>query len=223
MLKSPFSPPPSPTLRHYNAATHTPRQKRQSNLTRKCKPLHNVPPPLTIPRKIAPGVFIANPNGADGKDKDTLPLLSTNVLIDLGITHTVVVGGSDFGPSCAGLKALFVGPRDPLSKVIAWMCAVRQLGAHIIVGDASVAAGYLVIELGLAPRIAWLRVARGIPPAGDHLLARLYALVDVQTRKGEENGPVHLSECTSGSELARHRVRDRTRAESGLKNVFVSV
>jgi hypothetical protein len=41
------------------------------------------------------------------------------------------------------------------------MRAVRRLGAHIIVGDFAAAAGYLVVELGLTPRTAWLRIARG--------------------------------------------------------------
>jgi len=206
---------------------HTPRQTWQRPLTKKRKTLSNVPPPLltaTLPRKIAPGVFFVNRSGGS-KDQDTLP--SPSMLIDLEITHIVVARGSDLGPSFAGtnLKALFVGPHDPLSRVVAWMRAVRRLGAHIIVGDIAAAAGYLVVELGLTPRVAWLRVGRGIPPAGDHLLSRLYVLAHVQNEKGKENGPVHISKCTSGGEYTARRfeARSRTRVESGLKHVLVSI
>ena len=207
---------------------HTPRQTRQRSLTGKRKSLPNVPPPAapatTLPRKIAPGVFFVNWSG-DSKDQDTLP--SPNMLVNLEITHVVVARGSDLGPSFAGtkLKALFVGTHDPLSRVVAWMRAVRRLGAHIIVGDVAAATGYLVVELGLTPRVAWLRIGHGIPPAGDYLLSRLYVLAHVQNEKGKENGAAHLSECTSGGEYTARRfeARSRTRVESGLKHVFVSV
>lgn len=211
---------------------HTPQQTQHCYLTGKRESLPNVPPRATLPRKIAPGVFFVNP-GRDGEDKDSLP--STDMLIDLEITHAVVARGSDLLLSC-GMKALFVGPHDPLSKVVAWMRAVRQLGAHIIVGDVAAAAGYLVVELGLTPRAAWLRMARGIPPPGDLLLARLYALVLVQGDNGKDNGPVDTSKCASGNastmggnEVGRIPPRPcrsqpgRTRAESGLKHLLMSV
>ncbi|KAH9993171.1 hypothetical protein BJV77DRAFT_373140 [Russula vinacea] len=148
---------------------------------------HPTPQSAALPRRIASGVFFINPN-EDGKlnDNDNDALLSSNTLINLEITHAVVPRGSDVRFSW-GMKALFVGPQDPLSKIVAWMRAVRRLGAHIIVGDFAAAAGYLVVELGLTPRTAWLRIARGIPPVGDFVLARLCALAVVH-KKEKENG-----------------------------------
>jgi hypothetical protein len=205
------------------------QQTHHHYLTRK---LSTVPPLATLPRKIAPGVFFTNSGGNSSKDKDDLP--STKTLINLDITHAVLERGSDLQLSC-GVKALFVGPHDPLSQVVAWMRAVRRLGAHIIVGDVAAAAGYLVVELGLNPRAAWLRIARGIPPTGDLLLARLYALALVRHEERVDNGPHYISKYVFGGEFAagRYDTREstpdpcqsrrqcRTRTESGLKNVFV--
>ena len=207
-----------------------PRQIRQNNPPRKQRQrraLPNLPPPLTIPREIAPGVFFVNPSGAGGGDnkdkKEALSRLpSTHILADLKITHVIVARGSA-SSLCAELKALFVGPYDPLSKIVAWMRAVRRLGARIIVGDVAVVAGYLIVEQGLEPRIAWLRVARVMPRIGDPLLDQLHALARVQTEKGNENEPELISECTPGGEFMRYKARDKTRAESRLKHVSVSV
>ncbi len=171
--------------------------------------------------------------------------LSTSTLANLEITHAVVTRGSDPRLSW-GMKSLFVGPKDPLSKVVGWMRAVRRLGACIIVGDFAAAAGYLVIELGLTPRTAWLRIARGVPPVGDLVLARLCALALVHNEKEKERN-VNVNEaalgsserereCTSGngdggtgrgyqglgiSAVSHRRQRFRTRAGtgSGLKHV----
>jgi hypothetical protein len=129
------------------------------------------------------------------------------MLVNLEITHAVVTRGSD--PHLWwGMKSLFVGPQDPLSKVVAWMHAVRRLGAHIIVGDFAAAAGYLVAELGLTPRTAWLRIARGLPPVGDLVLARLCVLTLVHKEKEKENqnGSGSGNEAALGSsELQRER------------------
>jgi hypothetical protein len=205
---------------------HTPPQETQRrHSTGKRKSLLRVPPSAALPRKIAPGVFFVNPSG-DSKDEKNLPSIKT--LIDLEITHAVLARGSNF-QLLRGMKALFVGPHDPLAKVVAWMHAVRGLGAHIIVGDVAAAAGYLVVEFGLTPRAAWLRIAHGIPPSGDLLLARLYALALVQTEKGKENGPVYLSKKWGGYEARGIQPRPcqsqrcRTRAESGLKHVLISI
>ncbi|KAI0273940.1 hypothetical protein BGY98DRAFT_1099326 [Russula aff. rugulosa BPL654] len=97
------------------------------------------------------------------------------------------------------MKSLFVGPQDPLSKVVVWMRAVRRLGANIIVGDFAAAAGYLVVELGLTPRTAWLRIARGIPPVGDLVLARLCVLALVHNEKEKENRNGSGNGATLGS------------------------
>jgi len=125
-------------------------------------------------------------------------LLSSTTLVSLEITHAVVTRGSDPRLSW-GMKSLFVGPQDPLSKVVAWMRAVRRLGAHIIVGDLAAAAGYLVVELGLTPRTAWLRIARGVPPVGDLVLARLCALTLVHNEKEKENRNQSQNRNGSGS------------------------
>jgi hypothetical protein len=130
--------------------------------------------------------------------------------VNLEITHAVVTRGSDPRLSW-GMKSLFVGPQDPLSKVVAWMRAVRRLGAHIIVGDFAAAAGYLVVELGLTPRTAWLRIARGVPPAGDLVLARLCVLTLVHNENKKENQSGNGS--GSGNEVAlgsSERERERT-------------
>ncbi len=201
-----------------------------------------------LPRRIAQGVFFIS---ADGNDKtnenesENDTSLSTSTLANLEITHAVVTRGSDPRLSW-GMKSLFVGPKDPLSKVVGWMRAVRRLGACIIVGDFAAAAGYLVIELGLTPRTAWLRIARGVPPVGDLVLARLCALALVHNEKEKERN-VNVNEaalgsserereCTSGngdggtgrgyqglgiSAVSHRRQRFRTRAGtgSGLKHV----
>jgi hypothetical protein len=212
-------------------AMSIPRQIRQNNLPgkpRQRRPLPNLPPPVPIPREIAPGIFFVNPSGGSGgggsKDKKDAPppLLWNQMLANLKITHAIVARGTA-SSSCAGLKALFVGPYDPLSKIVAWMRAVRRLGARIIVSDIAVVAGYLVVEQGLQPRIAWLRVARVIPPIGDPLLDRLHALARAQNEKRKENEPEHISECIPGGEFARYKARDKTQAESRLKHVSVSV
>jgi hypothetical protein len=171
------------------------------------------------------------------------------MLINLEITHAVVTRGSDPRLSW-GMKSLFVGPQDPLSKVVAWMRAVRRLGAHIIVGDFAAAAGYLVVDLGLTPRTAWLRIARGVPPVGDLVLARLCVLALAHNEKEKENRNGGANEATLGSsERERERSsgngdvsggtwcgyqglgvsprscrrqRFRTRAGSGLKHVVAN-
>jgi hypothetical protein len=200
--------------------------------------LVSVPRSAALPRRIAQGVFFVNPNGDDKTNDNDNALLSTNTLVNLEITHAVVTRGSDPGLSW-GMKALFVGPQDPLSKVVAWMRAVRRLGAHIIVGDFAAAAGYLVVELGLTPRTAWLRIARGIPPVGDLVLARLCVLAVVYNTKEKENrngSGDGAALKTSGRERTGdgyrglgsaprscRRERFRTRAESGLKHVLVNI
>ncbi|KAH9062367.1 hypothetical protein EDB87DRAFT_1682029 [Lactarius vividus] len=136
-------------------------------------------PRHALPRKIAQGVFFVDPTSGD---RDAA--LSTRTLVDLEITHAVVARGSDLRLS-SGMKALFIGSHDPLSRVVAWMRAVRRLGACVIVSDVAAAAGYLVVELGLTPRSAWLRIARGIPPAGDLVLAKLCALALTHSEKDE--------------------------------------
>ena len=122
------------------------------------------------------------------------------MLVNLEITHAVVTRGSD--PHLWwGMKSLFVGPQDPLSKVVAWMRAVRRLGANIVVGDFAAAAGYLVVELGLTPRTAWMRIARGLPPVGDLVLARLCVLTLVHNEKEKENrsGSGNVNEAARGT------------------------
>ena len=166
----------------------------------------SVPRSATLPRRIAQGVFFVNPDG-DVKTNENDSLLSSTMLVNLEITHAVVTRGSDPRLSW-GMKSLFVGPQDPLSKVVAWMRAVRRLGAHIIVGDFAAAAGYLVAELGLTPRTAWLRIARGLPPVGDLVLARLCVLTLVHKEKEKENqnGSGSGNEAALGSsELQRER------------------
>ncbi|KAH9982284.1 hypothetical protein BGW80DRAFT_1247203 [Lactifluus volemus] len=201
-----------------------PRQIRQNNLPgkpRQRRPLPNLPPPVPIPREIAPGIFFVNPSGGGGgggsKDKKDAPppLLWNQMLANLKITHAIVARGTA-SSSCAGLKALFVGPYDPLSKIVAWMRAVRRLGARIIVSDIAVVAGSSTTH----------RLAAGgssIPPIGDPLLDRLHALARAQTEKRKENEPEHISECIPGGEFARYKARDKTQAESRLKHVSVSV
>jgi hypothetical protein len=186
-------------------------QTRQFSATHKPRLSVSVPPSATLPRRISLGVFFVNPSnstissnkndsGGDNDNDDGLP--STNTLAHLGITHAVVQRASASGsnhPLFTGgttIKTLFVGPQDPLSKIVAWMQAVRRrLGAHIIVvGDFAAAAGYLVVELGLTPRSAWLRIARGLPPAGDLVLARLCALAIMQSEeKKKEDGRASAS------------------------------
>lgn len=161
----------------------------------------SVLPSAVLPRRISPGIFFVSPsrgvsdndsgNGNGDDTSDALP--STNTLAHLGITHAVVQRGTEFESDyrfrCGTtIKALFVGPHDPLSRVVAWMCAVRRrLNANlIVVGDFAAAAGYLVVEQGLTPRSAWLRIARGVPPAGDLVLARLCALAIVHHEKEKE-------------------------------------
>ncbi|KAH9060348.1 hypothetical protein EDB83DRAFT_2315653 [Lactarius deliciosus] len=147
-------------------------------------------PRHALPRKIAQGVFFIDPTSGDRAP-------STRTLVDLEITHAVVARGSDLRLS-SGMKALFVGSHDPLSRVVAWMRAVRRLGACVIVSDVAAAAGYLVVELSLTPRSAWLRIARGIPPAGDLVLAKLCALALTHSEKDE----VSRSDRASDSESA---------------------
>jgi len=190
-----------------------------------------VPQSNVLPRRIAQGVFFVD-NKVNGGN-DALP--STNTLANLQITHAVLDRAADLRLSC-GMKVLFVGPQDPLSKVVAWMRAVRQLGAHIVVTDFAAAAGYLVVELGLTPRSAWLRIARGLPPVGDLVLSRLSALAFVHMQKEKENGLACISESGSdgglencgGFSVSPHLRRGRqgqgmrTRGESRLKHVIVN-
>jgi hypothetical protein len=222
---------------------HTPVPTRYHCTIQRPRLLVSVPRSAALPRRIAQGVFFVNPDEDDKiniNDNDNDALLSTNILVSLEITHAVVTRGSDLRLSW-GMKALFVGPQDPLSKVVAWMRAVRRLGAHIIVGDFAAAAGYLVGELGLTPRTAWLRIARGIPPVGDLVLARLCALAVVYNTKEKENGNGNGDVRTSegertswngnggtgwgyqGSPRSSRRQRFKTRAESGLKHVLVNL
>ena len=162
---------------------HTGLPTRNHNTTQRPRSLVvSVPRSAALPRRIAQGVFFVNQTNEDENDS----LLSSRTLVNLEITHAVVPRGSDPRLSW-GMKSLFVGPQDPLSKVVAWMRAVRRLGAHIIVGDFAAAAGYLVVELGLTPRTAWLRIARGVPPVGDLVLARLCVLTLVHNEKEKEN------------------------------------
>jgi len=184
-------------------------------------------PRHTLPRKIAAGVFFVDPTSGN---KDAPP--SARTLLDLEITHAVVARGSDLLLS-SGMKALFVGPHDPLSRIVAWMRAVRRLGACIIVSDIAAAAGYLVVELGLSPRSAWLRIARGLPPAGDLVLARLCALALTHSAKDKQ---VSESDGASESGGAASRggsdwhvtsrscrsQRGGPRGQSSLKHVLVS-
>ena len=179
--------------------------------------IHSIPKPRSLvvsvsrsaalPRRIAQGVFFVNPDRevkTNESENENDGLLSSTILVNLEITHAVVTRGSDLRLSW-GMKSLFVGPQDPLSKVVAWMRAVRRLGAHVIVGDFAAAAGYLVVELGLTPRTAWLRIARGVPPAGDLVLARLCVLTLVHNENKKEN--------QSGNEVAlgsSERERERT-------------
>jgi hypothetical protein len=195
----------------------------------------SVPRSATLPRRIAPGIFFVDPGWANNDDADADDLLpSISVLVNLEITHAVVRRGPDLALAC-GMKALFVGPHDPLSKIVAWMRAVRQLGANMLVSDFAAAAGYLVVELGLTPRSAWLRIARGVPPVGDLVLTRLCALAIVHREKGRENGNGQArggygSGCSpsvdeNGVLLVPRSCRGqrvRTRAESGLKHVIVT-
>jgi len=220
----------------------------------------SVPPSAVLPRRIAPGIFFVSPssrgigdndndNGNGDDNSDALP--STKTLAHLGITHAVVQRGAeaeaDYHFRCGTtIKALFVAAHDPLSKVVAWMRAVRRrLNANlIVVGDFAAAAGYLVVELGLTPRSAWLRIARGVPPAGDLVLARLCALAILHNEKEKEvkwDGSAAAMRTSSSDpsgyasgprlqwEYGQFGVsprsclsaRVRTRAESGLKDVVV--
>ena len=123
------------------------------------------------------------------------------------------------------MKALFVGPQDPLSRIVGWMRAVRSsLGACIIVSDIAAAAGYLVVELGLSPRSAWLRIARGVPPPGDLVLARLCALAMAQSaaKEGEDqqqqvSGPDRVSDEESKDEEARGQRKSQSGSDSGWR------
>jgi hypothetical protein len=175
----------------------------------------SAPRSAALPRRIAQGVFFVHPDGdVKTNENENDSLLSSTTLVSLEITHAVVTRGSD--PRLWwGLKSLFVGPQDPLSRVVAWMRAVRRLGAHVIVGDFAAAAGYLVVELGLTPRTAWLRIARGVPPVGDLVLARLCVLTLVHNEKEKENrnGSGSGNEAALGSS---ERERERT---SGNVNV----
>ena len=208
---------------------------------------NNRSPRQALPRKIASGVFFIDPTTSS----DAAPSLRT--LLDLSITHAVVARGcgTDLLLS-SGMKALYVGPHDPLSRIVSWMRAVRSsLGACIIVSDIAAAAGYLVVELGLSPRSAWLRIARGVPPPGDLVLARLCALAlaqqsaaNVNTKEREDQGQgqqVSKPDRASDEEARSQRksqdgsdsgwsvaprscrsVRRGTRGESSLKHVLVS-
>ena len=180
-------------------------------------------PRHALPRKIAPGIFFVDSTSGD---RDAPP--SARTLIDLEITHAVVARGSDLRLS-SGMKALFVGPRDPLSRVVAWMRAVRALGAYMIVSDIAAAAGYLVVELSLSPRSAWLRIARGIPPVGDLVLARLCALAMTHSKKDElvsasddEGAASHAESGLRAAPRSCRSLRGGTRGESSLKHVLVS-
>ena len=128
------------------------------------------------------------------------------------------------------------------------MRAVRRRPSAnvIVVGDSAAAAGYLVVELGLTPRSAWLWIALGIPPAGDLVLARLCALAIVhnENEKGKKGKEVddgsavgaQAVACASLGEEGRtgcgyrqfsvsphscQSARVRARAESGLRHVVV--
>jgi hypothetical protein len=111
----------------------------------------------------------------------------------------------------------------------------------IVVGDSAAAAGYLVVELGLTPRSAWLCIAPGVPPMGDLVLARLCVLAIVHNEnekgKGEEvdDGSATGAQavaCALREEgrpgcgyrqfsVSRQSARVRARAESGLRHVVI--
>jgi hypothetical protein len=170
-------------------------------------------PRHALPRKIAAGVFFVDPTSE--------PLPSPRTLFDLEITHAVVARGSSSSSDLGTTKALFVGPHDPLSKIVAWMRAVRRLGACIVVSDIAAAAGFLVVELGLSPRSAWLRIARGLPPPGDLVLARLCALALTHGEKVSSSDKGPASPWGVASRSCRS-LRGGTRGESSLKHVLVS-
>lgn len=170
-------------------------------------------PRHALPRKIAAGVFFVDPTSS--RDNDAPP--SSRTLLDLEITHAVVARGSDLR-LWSGMKALFVGPHDPLSRIVAWMRAVRRLGACIIVSDIAAAAGYLVVELGLSPRSAWLRIARGLPPPGDLVLARLCALALAHSAKEDKvSRPDRASESESGGAPSQSKSQSASRSDSGWR------
>ena len=174
------------------------------------------PRSAALPRRIAQGIFFVGDAKTNESENDSL--LSSTMLVNLEITHAVVTRGSD--PRLWwGMKSLFVGLQDPLSKVVAWMRAVRRLGAHIIVGDFAAAAGYLVAELGLTPRTAWLRIARGVPPVGDPVLARLCVLALVHNEKEKENQNQNGNGSGSGNEAALGSSGRERECTSGNGNV----
>jgi hypothetical protein len=155
---------------------------------------------------------------------------------------------SDCRPSAPPtIQALFVDPHGPRCRVVAWMRAVRRRPSAnvIVVGNSAAAAGYLVIELGLMPRSAWLRIARGVPPMGDLVLARLCALAIVHNENEKGKGKEVDSGSAAGAQAvacaslgeegrtgcgyrqfsvsphSRQSARVRARAESGLRHVVV--
>jgi hypothetical protein len=92
----------------------------------------------------------------------------------------------------------------------------------IVVGDSAAAAGYLVVELGLTPRSAWLRIARGVPPAGDLVLARLCALAIVHNENEKGNGKeVDDGPAAGAQEVACASLREEGRAGCGYRQFSV--
>jgi len=226
---------------HTSEAMHTPAQIRRHcvtilsgrhNISSQIPAVlqgDNTPRRHALPRKIAAGVFFVDPTCASSSPP------SPRTLVDLEITHAVLARGGSSSSDLLllrGTKALFVGPHDPLSRVVAWMRAVRRLGACIVVSDIAAAAGFLVVELGLSPRSAWLRIARGLPPPGDLVLARLCALALTHGEKvsrsedcmSESGEPASQGGSQWGVAPPRscRSLRGGTRGESSLKHVLVS-
>jgi hypothetical protein len=123
---------------------------------------------------------------------------------------------SDCRPSAPPMiQALFVDPHGPWCRVVAWMRAVRRRPSAnvIVVGDSAAAAGYLVlvVELGLTPRSAWLRIAGGISPMGDLVLAWLCALAIVHNENEKGKG----KEVDDGSVAGAQAVACASLGEEG--------
>ncbi|KAI9510091.1 hypothetical protein F5148DRAFT_637839 [Russula earlei] len=121
---TPRLPLPSPAGYHSHKAMQTRKLTRhpiQRSSLRASPPQSNA-----LPRRIAAGVFFLDADGVNNIDSDSDdsndPLPSAKTLATLGITHAVVERGSDLRLTC-GMKALFVGRQDPLSRVVGWMRA----------------------------------------------------------------------------------------------------
>jgi hypothetical protein len=87
----------------------------------------------------------------------------------------------------------------------------RRPSANVIVVGDSAAAGYLVVELGLTPRSAWLRIAGGVSPMRDLVLARLCALAIVHNENEKGKG----KEVDDGSAVGAQAVACASLGEEG--------